>query len=161
MSHVFTPDSVSAERVFPRTARLGILLLLLLHFALSWWRYDMMPSLAGYDEVMINDGAVGVARTGELRGPSLEGTPLGEIYALHAPGYLLLQGALFRVFGLTPLSLRLSAKLPHMALCILGLLILRRLWGSGVLSTQATTVAAILWLSDIAGFWIGRQARMD
>ena len=44
----------------------------------------------------------------------------------------------FRIFGLTPQTLRLSSVLPQMAV-----------------------VLAILWLSDIAGFWIGRQARIS
>jgi len=135
--------------------------MLLLNFGFSWWRYDTVPSLAGYDEVMINDAAVGFARFGELRAPAFEGTSLGSIYALHPPGYLVVQGLIFRAFGLTPLTLRIASKLAHMVVCVLGLLILRRLWQRGVLSGRACLVVALLWLSDLAGFWIGRQARMD
>jgi 4-amino-4-deoxy-L-arabinose transferase-like glycosyltransferase len=145
----------------PRPAFLAILGMLLLNFGLSWWRYDTRPSLAGYDEVLINDAAIGFARFGELRAPAFENTSLGSIYALHPPGYLVLQGLIFRAFGLTPLSLRISSKIAHIAVCVLGLLILRRLWQRGVFSGKASIVVALLWLSDLAGFWIGRQARMD
>jgi hypothetical protein len=48
-----------------------------------------------------------------------------------------------------------------MAVCVLGLLILRRLWQRRILTAQSAMTVAILWLGDIAGFWIGRQARMD
>ena len=144
-----------------RLALIFILTLLTLNFALSWWRYDVTPTLAGYDEAMINDGAIGVARFGELRAPEMEGTPMGRVYGLHMPGFLLLQGAIFHEFKVTPLSLRISSKLPRMAVMVLGLVILRRLWGCGVVSATSGLVVATLWLSDIAGFWIGRQARME
>lgn len=149
------------DRAVPRLALAIVLALLAGNFALSWRHYDTAPSLAGFDEVMINDAAVGIARYGELRAPSLEGTPLGSIYALFPPGYLLIQGAMFRAFGLTPLSLRFFSAVPHMLLCVLGLLIVRELWRRNVFSAAAAMAAALLWLSDFASFWIGRQARME
>ena len=148
-------------RELPRLAIAFTLALLLLNSGLSWWRNESAPSVAGYDEAMINDAAIGVARFGELRAPSMEGTPLGKVYALYMPGYLLLQGALFHAFGLTPLTLRITSKVPHLAICALGLVILLMLWRRRVVSTRIGIVMAILWLSDIAGFWIGRQARPD
>jgi hypothetical protein len=141
-----------------RFAQLAMLAMLLLNFTLSWWRWDRVPSVPGYDEALINDGALGVTRLGEVRSPHLETL---SPPASGGPGFLLLQGAIFRTFGLTPLTLRISAKLSHMAVCILGLLILRLLWRRGVLGGTAAMVVAILWLTDLAGFWIGRQARME
>jgi hypothetical protein len=153
--------AVNFKRTVSGLALFAVLALFAANVALSWRRYDTVPSLAGFDEVMINDAALGVARFGEMRAPGLEGTPLGSIYSLFPPGFPLAQGAVIRVFGLTPLSLRFLSKIPYLLACVLGLLIVRSLWRRNVFSSRSAMVVVVLWLSDFAGFWIGRQARME
>lgn len=143
---------------------LVIFLILLLRIFLLWLGYDRLPYLPTVgDEVIINDAAVSLSRGEGFVAKSFENDPMGidKVYGHYPPLFHILQSIIFRVFGISPFTLRFLNIFSQILSLFLLLYFFQRLKFFNVLDTFAFFTISCLLLLEPVSLCIARQARMD
>ena len=112
---------------------------------------DRLPLLpAAPPEVIVNDPAVALSRGYGLTGFSFEHSihSLDTLYANFPPLFIFLQALVFRVLGFSAITLRASGAVGDLAACAMFLLVLRELYGRGIVDRIGLFAGGILVLLD-------------
>ena len=148
----------------PRNFLYLCFLLLLLHSACMLHRYGELPSAPVIgDEVTINDPAIALSRGQGLRAPSFGGSAFGldRFYAHFPPLYIWTESLVFRAFGVSVYSLRLTTTLMGILACAIFLFIAWCLCRWGLADPATMSFAACLYTLNASVIALHRIARMD
>jgi 4-amino-4-deoxy-L-arabinose transferase-like glycosyltransferase len=128
------------------------------------YRYGELPSAPVIgDEVTINDPAIALSRGQGLRAPSFGGSPFGldHFYAHFPPLYIWTESLVFRAFGVSVYSLRLTTTLMGILACAIFLFIAWCLCRWGLADPVTMSFAACLYTLNASVIALHRIARMD
>jgi 4-amino-4-deoxy-L-arabinose transferase-like glycosyltransferase len=148
----------------PRNFLYLCFLLLLLHSACMLGRYGELPSAPVIgDEVTINDPAIALSRGQGLRAPSFSGSAFGldHFYAHFPPLYIWTESLVFRIFGVSVYSLRLTTTVMGILACATFLFIAWCLCRWGLADPVTMSFAACLYTLNASVIALHRIARMD
>ena len=124
-------------------------------------RLPLIPALG--DEVIINDAAITLARTGSMVNQSFTYSSLGldHLYGHFPPIFILAQAGVIKIFGLSAFSLRLISLTSVLLLPAISSLILLDLYKKKIIKKHILFwITAIIFL-DMSSISFGRMARMD
>jgi hypothetical protein len=148
----------------PRNFLYLCVVLLLLHTACMLYRYGELPSAPVIgDEVTINDPAIALSRGQGLRAPSFGGSPFGmdRFYAHFPPLYIWTESLVFRAFGVSVYSLRLTTTVMGILACATFLFIAWCLCRWKLADPVTMSFAACLYTLNASVIALHRIARMD
>ena len=148
----------------PRNFLCLCFVLLFLHSACMIFRYGELPSAPVIgDEVTINDPAIALSRGQGLRAPSFGGSAFGldHFYAHFPPLYIWTESLVFRVFGVSAYSLRLTTTVMGILACATFLFISWCLCRWRLADPVTMSFAACLYTLNASVIALHRIARMD
>ncbi len=125
---------------------------------------DRLPLVpAAPPEVMINDPAVALSRGYGLAAFSFEHSlnRLNILYANFPPVYIGLQALVFRILGVSAMTLRIPGVLADLAACVFFLLVLREFYTRKIVDRPGVTLAGILLLLEPITLIHDRSGRME
>ncbi len=148
----------------PRNFLYLCLVLLFLHSTCMLYRYGELPSAPVIgDEVTINDPAIALSRGQGLRAPSFGGSSFGldRLYAHFPPVSIWTESLVFRAFGVSVYSLRLTTTVMGILACAIFLFIAWCLCRWGLADPVTMSFAACLYTLNASVIALHRIARMD
>jgi hypothetical protein len=146
--------------------KLSYLLVLLLltrslELIIGFDRLPILPALG--DEVILNDPALTLARTGRFVCGSFANSPvhLDQYFGHHPPVFFLAQAFLFRLFGFSAFTLRILGIASSVLAPVFILLALIELCKREILDRNALYLAAPVVVLDATTITYARWARME
>jgi len=124
-------------------------------------RLPMLPTLG--DEVILNDPAVSLAQTGHFVCSSFPHSPLqlDQWFGHHPPVFFLMQAVIFRLFGLSALTLRIVGMLSAAMVPVLCVSIILELCERKLVDFTTVLLLAPVLFFDATTITYGRWARME
>lgn len=159
-----TDTSPSPRRDFPLSLVWTWAILLVVRAAALFVGLDRLPLVpAAPPEVMINDPAVALSRGYGLAAFSFEHSlnRLNILYANFPPVYIALQSLVFRVLGVSAMTLRVPGVLADLGACVFFLLVLREFYARKIVDRPGVTIAGILLLLEPITLIHDRSGRME
>ena len=128
------------------------------------YRLGSIPNIPVFgDEIVINDPAIALSRGQGLIAPSFTDSVSGldKLYAHFPPVYIYLQAAVFRVLGVSGLSLRLLTTVFSVASVVVFLLIAYKLLRDGVVKRRTAFFVGCLYALSAPVIILHRISRME
>ncbi len=115
------------------------------------------------DEIVINDPAIALSRGRGLVAPSFSDSVAGlnKLYAHFPPTFISMQAVIFRVFGISGVSLRLLTTILSIAAVFVFLAIVYELRGYGIVSDRTGILICCLYALSAPLLILHRIARME
>ena len=138
-----------------------VVILFLAHGFATFYGYDRLPRVSSSDEVLPHDSALSWARGTGLRSPAHDGTWLGRLYAHYPPVFTVLQAATFRVTDISAFSMRGWGMVSHVLAVLALLSICHALYRRRIMDEAATTMVALLIVTEPISMSLARWGRVD
>jgi 4-amino-4-deoxy-L-arabinose transferase-like glycosyltransferase len=140
------------------------MLLVLLHIFFMAYRYGHLPIVPMVpEEVIINDASISLARGHGYVATSFADSKYGldHLFAHFPPLYPYTQALVFRIFGVSAYSLRLTTSVMSICSTIVLLLILFRLCKARLLDWNVALLINALYCTNASFISFERMARME
>jgi 4-amino-4-deoxy-L-arabinose transferase-like glycosyltransferase len=138
--------------------------LLALHIFAMFYSYGSLPVAPVFgDEIIINDPAIALSRGQGLRASSFTDSVFGidKLYAHFPPIYIYVQSLIFRLFGVSVYSLRLTTTLMSIAAAAVFILLLQSLCKWRVVERRTALLLAALYTLNASTIVLHRVGRME
>jgi hypothetical protein len=138
--------------------------LLALHAFAMFYSYGSLPVAPVFgDEIIINDPAIALSRGQGLKASSFTDSVFGidKLYAHFPPIYIYAQSLIFRLFGVSVYSLRLTTTLMSIAAAAVFILLLQSLYKWRVVERRTALLLAALYTLNASTIVLHRVGRME
>lgn len=123
--------------------------------------FDRLPLLSGSDDVSTADAALEYSAGGAFRAQAYDGTPMGKLFSIYPPLWVLMQACVFKVMEFSSLSMRLLDLVAGTLGFFFFVQIMHKLWLVGRVGTAELLLGGTAYLLEPGSFLSIRIGRVE